>query len=303
MHIVVTLVEKDFLYGACALLNSLTNNGFDGKFVIGYRDREGMPAKALAALSKGLESKVEWVQLDTPIHFANYKPWFMQSVFDRNPEARKVTYMDPDIVFLAPFDWIETWSDGGPAVCADVNWMMPAEHPTRHEWLRLSGMTAQRELDLFFNVGFLSVRREDAGFLGLWKDLIKGVGSRYNPLDGKGDIADWRKGGRWMPFCSPNQDTLNLALMVWDGEVTTLGPDVMGFTAVGLLPHALGSDKPWQKKYVRDALLGLPPRQIDKVFWSDVAQRPIRTYTGLHIALRRASVAVAASIGRFYRRS
>jgi len=45
MHIVVTLVERDFIYGACALLNSLTNNGFDGKFVIGYRDHEGMPAK------------------------------------------------------------------------------------------------------------------------------------------------------------------------------------------------------------------------------------------------------------------
>jgi hypothetical protein len=261
-----------------------------------------MPAKAVSALSKGLEGKVEWVHLDTPIHFGNYKPWFMQSVFDRYPQAHKVTYMDPDIVCVAPFDWIETWSDGGPAVCGDVNWMMPADHPIRHAWVKISGRQPQRELNKYFNSGFLSVRRQDAGFLLLWADLIREVGAHDNPLEGKGDIAEWRKGGRWMPFFSPNQDTLNLALMVWEGEVTTLGPDVMGFTAMGVLPHALGSDKPWRKRYLRDALLGLAPRQVDKVFWSDVAQRPIRTYTGFHIALRRASLAAATIIGRFYRR-
>jgi len=303
MHAVVTLVEGDFLYGACALFNSLTNNGFAGKFVIGYRDREGMPAKALKALSVGSEGRIEWVHLDTPIHFGNYKPWFMQSVFDRYPQAEKVTYMDPDIVCLAPFDWIDSWSNGGPAACADVNWMMPAAHPTRQAWVEISGRAPRRQLNKYFNSGFLSVRRQDADFLQLWADLIRNVGARDNPLEGKGDIAEWRKGGRWMPFFSPNQDTLNLALMVWKGEVTTLGPDVMGFTAMGVLPHALGSDKPWRKRYVLDALAGHAPRQVDKAFWSNQAQRPIRACSEFCIALRRASLAVAAGIGRFYRRS
>lgn len=303
MHIVVTLVERDFLYGACALLNSLINSGFDGKFVIGYRDREGMPAKALSALSNGLEGKVEWVHLDTPMHFGNYKPWFMQAVFDRYPQARKVTYFDPDIVCLAPFEWIDTWSDGGPAVCADVNWMMPAGHPTRHAWLEISGRHAKRHLNKYFNSGFLSVRRQDAGFLQLWAELIQSVGTRDNPLEGKGDIANWRKGGRWMPFYSPNQDTLNLALMVWEGEVTTLGPDVMGLTAIGVLPHALGADKPWKKSYLGDALMGRAPRHVDKEFWSDIGQLPIRFHSGFYIALRRVALAIASGIGRFYRRS
>lgn len=302
MHIVATLVERDFLYGACTLFNSLTENGFAGKFVIGYRDREGMPAKVLAVLSKRLNSKVDWMQLDTPIHFGNYKPWFMQSVFDRYPEAGKVTYMDPDIVCLSPFDWIDSWSDRGPAVCADVNWMMPADHPTRRAWVDISGCSPRRKLNQYFNSGFLSVRRQNAGFLQLWADLIQRVGEHDNPLKGKGDIADWRKGGRWMPFFSPNQDTLNLALMVWEGEVTTLGPDVMGFTAIGVLPHALGSDKPWRKKYLAKALAGMPPTQADKAFWN-CAKTPVPVFPGSTVAFKKLAMLAASFIGRFYRRS
>jgi hypothetical protein len=302
MHIVVTLVERDFIYGACTLFNSLTNSGFEGTFVIGYRDREGMPTKALEALSKGAKGKVEWRQQETPMHFGNYKPWFMQSVLDQYPQAGKVTYMDPDIVCLAPFDWIDSWSDGGPAVCADVNWMMPADHPTRHAWLEISGCHPKRQLNEYFNSGFLSVRREDAGFLQLWSGLIKRVGANDNPLEGKGDIAAWRKGGRWMPFLSPNQDTLNLALMVWEGQVTTFGPDAMGFNATGFLPHALGSDKPWRKKYFRNALAGRPPTQADKAFWR-YTSFPTRPFSKSRIFFTRLAISISVAVGRFYRRS
>lgn len=301
MHFVVTLVERDFLYGACALFNSLANNGFTGQFVIGYRERAGMPPKALEVLSKDVKDKIEWMQLDAPIHFGNYKPWFMQSVFDRYPQARKVTYMDPDIVCLAPFDWLDSWSDGGPAVCADVNWMMPADHPTRRAWVEISGCVPQRKLNEYFNSGFLSLRRQDAVFLQLWADLIQRVGAQDNPLEGMGNIADWRKGGRWMPFFSPNQDTLNLALMLWERELTTLGPDVMGFAAKGILPHALGSDKPWRKRYIRSALRGRSPTQADKAFWRYISS-PVCPYSQTRILFTRVAISISAAIGRFYRR-
>jgi hypothetical protein len=302
MHIVVTLVEGDFLKGACALFNSLVSNGFSGKFVIGFRDHAGMPKDVIDAISKSASARIDWMRVETPMHFGNFKPWFMQDVFERFPEARKVTYMDPDIVCLCPFDWIDSWSDGGPTACADVNWMMPPNHPTRHEWLRLSGLTAQRELELYFNSGFLSVRREDAGFLELWADLIKGIGSRDNPLDGEGDIAQWRKGGRWLPFFSPNQDTLNLALMAWPENVTTLGPDVMGFSATGVLPHALGANKPWRKAYLSQALCGTGPSQADKMFW-EYADSPVQVFPWWKVAAKRVAVAAAAALARFYRRN
>ena len=68
----------------------------------------------------------------------------------------------------------------------------------------------------------MSLRREDMGYLELWNKLINQYGSTNNPIDGKGDIGNWRKGGRWLPFMSTDQDTLNIALMAWEGSITAL---------------------------------------------------------------------------------
>lgn len=300
MHVVATLVERDFIYGACALLNSLQANGFRGKFVIGCRDKITMPVGALRALEKS-GSDFDWMLLDTPMHFANYKPWFMQSLFKKHSEAHKVTYIDPDVVCLCPFSWLDTWCETGPAVCADVNWMMPHNHPTRHAWLQGAGLSPKSNLDIYYNSGFVSVQRGDAGFLALWADILAGVGGKDNSLEGKGDTADWRKGGRWLPFWSTDQDALNLALMQWDGQITTFGADAMGFTTTGLLPHALGSDKPWRKKYLRNALAGQPPTQADKAFWKHVSS-PVRPFSEIRILFTRVAISISAAIGRFYRR-
>lgn len=303
-HIVVTLVEGDFIYGAMTLLNSLVRNGFSGRFIVGVRTGGTLPFNAVSAVTNadipGVEVEVRPV--DTSYHFTNYKPTFMQDVARAFADSEKITYMDPDIVVCCPFAWIDSWCDGGPVVCGDVNWMMPADHPTRHAWLAISGLKARRRLDVFFNGGFLSVRRVDLGFLELWAGLIANFGSRDNALDAKGDISKWRHGGRWLPFFSPNQDTLNLAAMVWEGNLTTLGPDVMGFIANGILPHALGVDKPWRKAYLSQALCGTGPSQADKMFW-EYADSPVQVFPWWKVAAKRVAVAAAAALARFYRRS
>jgi len=297
----VTLAERDFLYGAAVLLNSLVRNQFSGRFIIGVRPDARLPKDVVEALERahitGVE--VELRRIDTTYHFTNYKAEFLLEVSQQFSNCLKLTYMDPDIVVCCPFEWIDTWSDGGPAVCGDVNWMMPADHPTRREWLAISGLSAQRRLDVFFNGGFLSVRREDLGFVKLWSDLIEKFGGRDNSLEGKGDIADWRHGGRWLPFFSPNQDTLNLAAMTWAGRLTTLGPDVMGFLGLGLLPHAVGADKPWRKNYLTQALAGRPPTQADKAFW-DYARTPVPVVSRSKATVRQLALQAASFIGRFY---
>jgi hypothetical protein len=300
MHIVGTLVERDFIYGACALFNSLQAHGFRGKFVIGYRDKDAMPVGAVNSLEKS-ESDLDWMKLETPMHFANYKPWFMQSLFGVYKNADKVTYIDPDIVCLCPSSWLETWCESGPAVCADVNWMMPHNHPMRHEWLQLAALSPKRNLDIYYNSGFVSVRRSDIGFLALWSNILSSVGGKDNPLDGTGDTAEWRRGGRWLPFWSADQDALNLALMQWDGQLATFGADAMGFNGTGILPHALGADKPWRRKYLRNALAGRPPSQADKAFWTYISA-PARPWSESRTFLTRLAISVSAAIGRFYRR-
>lgn len=301
MHYIVTLVERDFLYGASALYNSLIANSFSGIFVIGFRELATLPASAKQALEINTVN-IEWHKLETKLHFANYKPQFMQQVLDLHADCTKITYIDPDIVLSCPFQWIDSWADGGPAVCGDVNWWMPATHPTRRQWLATTGLIPYHKLDLYFNSGFVSVRRDHRAFLDLWTELIERWGNSDNPLDGKGDIGSWRKGGRWLSFMSPNQDTLNIALMCWKGTITTLGPDVMGFSGFGVLPHAVGSGKPWRKNYILEALKGIPPRQVDKVFWRH-ASKPVNPYHGVFVFFRRLSISIASIISRVYKQN
>jgi hypothetical protein len=297
---IATLVEGDFLYGATVLLNSAVANGFSGRFVIGCRDRSHLPQMLVAKLEdSGL--RVEFLPVETAWHLANYKPFFLRQVFDRYPECGTLTYMDPDIVVCCPFAWIGSWSEGGPAVCADVNWMMPPEHPTRREWLAALGEQTRRDLHLYFNSGFLSLRREDKEFLSLWGRLVESVGGRDVRLDGKGDIEVWRHGGRWMPFFTPDQDTLNLALMLWEGGITTLGPDAMGFAGFGILPHAVGVDKPWRKRFLASALSGRPPRDVDKAYWRHAAG-PVRAHSAREVAAKPLTISLCAALGRIYRR-
>lgn len=301
MHIVVTLVERDFLYGACILYNSLIRNGFDGLFVIGFRHPGKLPASARITFKQHPE-KVVWSELDTPLHFTNFKPHFMQQVLETYPACTTITYLDPDIVVNCPYHWIASWAEGGPAVCGDVNWRMPANHPTRRQWLQHTGLQAHHQLGLYFNGGFVSVRREDQAFLGRWKDLIERWGNSDNPLDGKGDIGAWRNGGRWLPFMAPDQDALNIAVMCWEGSITTLEPEVMGFAGFGELPHAVGSNKPWRRNYLLEALRGIPPRYVDRVFWSN-ASHPLQPYKKWYLSYKRLTIAFASLFSRFYRKT
>lgn len=298
MHLVVTLVERDFLYGACVLYNSLCRNGFEGKFIIGYRGPSSLPLRPFRAL-QGINGSVRFIELDTPMHFTNYKPTFMQEVLLLYPDATRISYIDPDIVVNCPFYWLESWCDGGPAVCSDVNWFMPAQHPTRRQWLELSAMEPHHKFELYFNGGFVGLRRDDAGFLELWRNIIDRWGKYDNSLNTQGDIAEWRKEGRWLPFMALDQDALNLALMVWRGPVTTLGPDVMGFAGFGELPHAIGSNKPWRRKYLVEALRGKRVRHVDKIFWN-YAGRPLQALPWFLIKLRIIEMRISSFIGRFY---
>jgi hypothetical protein len=299
MHFVVTLLEKDFLHGAVVLYNSLKRNEFNGFFVIGYRERDALPASACIAFDQHSENVV-WTELDTPLHFTNFKPQFMQQVLESYPECTTITYLDPDVVMNCPFHWIASWADGGPAVCGDVNWRMPSNHPTRRLWLARTGLKLHHQLDLYFNGGFVSVKRNDLAFLNLWKDIMIRWGAADTRLDTQGDISQWRnEGGRWLPFMAVDQDALNIAAMCWEGSITTLGPEVMGFAGFGELPHAVGNGKPWKRSYLLHALQGKPPRYVDKVFWR-YADRPLGLYSAPRRLWIRFSLVLASLIGRFY---
>jgi hypothetical protein len=311
MNLVVTLAERDFFYGACTLFNSLVKHGFDGTFLVGCRKMSDVPGFLKSSISQFSDEHancdgpcLKFIHVDTTWHFANYKPLFMRQVLDAYPTCSTIYYLDPDIVVAAPWRWFEESAKGGPVVAADVNWCMPSTHPTRRQWISLiheAGDKCNNNFSLYFNSGMLGLHRKDQRFLELWHNYTVMFGSIKNPLDGKGDIGVWRQGGRWDVIHSPNQDTLNMAAMAWPTSLVTFGPDLMGFLNGWIaLPHAIGSAKPWRRKYLREALAGKPPRLVDKIFW-DHASSPIRVYTTFKIRRMKLTILLASFLGRFYR--
>src|SRR6266513_2022757 len=101
--VVCTLFEGDYHFGLAALINSLVRNGFAGAVVAGYRGALPPWIDQLTPLnSKSYQvlpgTRVEFVPLETPIHFANLKAEFIQRVIGERNHSGYIWYFDPDIV-------------------------------------------------------------------------------------------------------------------------------------------------------------------------------------------------------------
>jgi hypothetical protein len=306
MHAVATLLEKDFLFGAAVLYNSLVKNGFDGVFVVGCKSPSTLPKAVIQEMQVRRDGLpvVEFLEVSTEWHLTNFKAHFLLSLFQSRPDFDKITYLDPDIVFATcPWAWVDSWPDHGPALCGDVNWRLPSEHPTRHEWnvwIQKTGHRSRSTDGIYFNGGLLGIKRDDVRFLELWNQFIQCASGKKN-LSVQGDIDQWRRGMRSNPFLTPDQDALNMAAMSWEGRLSTLGPDAMGFTSGQVFfPHAVGANKPWRRQFLLEAVLGKPPRLVDKLFWQN-AGHPIAICSRATIAVQRANLTLAAFVGRFYR--
>lgn len=294
------------------LFNSLVAHGFEGVFVAGCRSLEDVPLRERAAVEEfrdkvflPVSARWEWITVETPWHFTNYKPQFMQQVLEAYPDCSSIVYLDPDIVVCAPWHWIEASTKYGPVMAADVNFWLPHMHPTRHQWtcmIEQAGHRCSHSFDLYFNGGLLGIQRHDRAFLDLWIQINNEFGASTNPLDAKGDIGDWMRGGRWDAMTGNDQDSLNMAAMAWPNPLSTFGPDLMGFSGGWIgLPHAIGSAKPWRRRYLREAIAGNPPRQADREFWAHAAL-PISVYTQFQIIRQQLAIKIASFLGRFYRR-
>ena len=301
MNIIVTLAEYDHIKGALVLYNSLKQNGFDGLFVIGYRNIDSLSSESTEFIEK--TDDLVFKMINPKRHFTNYKPNFMKDILSEY-DGESVTYIDPDIVVNCPADYIISWCKHGPSVCADVNYHMPSNHPSRIKWQDITKFSAERNLELYFNGGFLSVMRQDCDFLDIWIKLIDEYGGKYDPLDGKGDISDWRKSNRWDTIFSLDQDTLNIALMVYEKSIVTLGPDAMGFVDGGikLIPHAIGKNKPWRRRYILDAIKGKPPRYVDIIFWK-YSCYPCPAFKKDALKLKKLEIKLSQVVSRFIRKS
>jgi hypothetical protein len=302
---VCTLFERDYHLGAAGLVNSLHASGFRGRFICGYRGDlpfwaepyQPGPKATKVRMLDGIE--IIFLPLSTTSHFSNYKPTFLLEIWKEiAPDAPKLYYLDPDIVIKCPWDVMERWAEGGIAFCEDVNFYRPSRHPFRlawHDWLRSQNIVPNAPpRERYYSGGFIGVPIAVRSFLELWRDII----ARASHITGS-----LKHGDPTSLFHSADQDALNIALMCADVTINATGPEGMDFFPGGdMLSHAIGSQKPWRGGFVPNALRGYPPSKANKTFFN-YAEEPIPIFSAFSLTRLNVTLALAAFIGRFYRRN
>lgn len=305
---VCTLFEGHYHMGVGALANSLSASGFQGILWAGYRGEIPPWAGAIREETGGISRfrvsetfEIAFVLLETTLHFAYFKPDFLERVLsDLARGCASAIYIDPDIVVKCPWHLIERWPSGGVALVQDVHSAMPPRHPMRLAWLevlRRRGLAATCPRDRYYSTGFVGIDRGHRVLLGAWKLMIGVVLSEIGADCGvkHGDAASL--------FHSTDQDALNMALMTLPIQVNAAGSEAMDFATGGyLLSHAIGTPKPWEGKFLQEAIKGFPPTLSSKAFLKN-ASGPIQMFAPARKAWMALMLGVGSAIGRFYRRA
>ncbi|HET7422996.1 MAG TPA: hypothetical protein VFJ92_05515 [Gemmatimonadales bacterium] len=309
--IVCTLFEGAYHYGVGALANSLYAAGYRGSMWVGYRG--ALPPWARGAgqgrgcweVPVASDFKLHFVEMPAGRHLTNQKPEFMLRLWDEHcPEADALFYFDPDITNRGPWRFYEEWVSHGVALCEDVYPVFPADHPWRAAWREFAernGHPVRRELGRQYSAGFVGLhRRYGRPLLTVWQHLLECC-----MAEGWVD-PNLIRSESVSPYLYDDQQVLNLALMVYTGPMSTVGGEGMDFGRPGKImshaAHAASNGKPWGKRAITQALLGVPPSPADKLYWQHTRQ-PIQLYSRPRYLWRKAALRAAAAIGRFVKRS
>ena len=302
---IFTLYEGNYHQGVAALINSAIAAGFDGSFIVGYRDNRPPWVQTLKAVADEEymvgENRLIFYQVDAERHLGYHKPFAALELLDRFPEIERLFYADPDVTFIAPWQFFENWVNLGMALVEDSNFPRVAlNHPWRAIWRELldrAGLkTSGTERESYANSGFFGVTRRDHDLLKAWTDLTLAF-EAGGESTGTFDMVE-----RWKGVVG-DQDLLAAVMMSWAGPVSIMGPEAMGFTGYYfILSHAIESPKPWEKSYFLGALNGVPPTPAADKFLKAVAGA-IQPYSKNDYLLRRLDFKAAKLVARVWRRA
>jgi hypothetical protein len=300
-EVIVTLSEKRYHYGVAALINSLVKAGFKGLFVVGYKGELPFWLNQL----KRQESEyiineyftLKFVLLDVPMHFGYYKPFLLKEVLGY-PLTETAYYFDPDIVVVAPWQFISSWSNSGAvALCMDNAFpFVHRNHPWRKEWKKLAkdaGVDGEEnDINFYINSGFIGVNKYQAELLDRWISLTH----QYSKEGG--NIQMFEKDGH--RAYKGDQDLLNAAMTVSaDINMSIIGTEGMGFAYPHyLMLHAVESTKPWDNNFIKETVLrGKRPTGAAKGFVNNCSY-PIQVYSPFKLQLKKLNVKIASALSR-----
>jgi len=318
---ICTLFEGHYHYGVAALSNSLYKQGFRGTVYVGYRG--DLPSWALKGKKEAVGiwegaitlSPVEGIQLvflslSTTYSLTNYKPDFMLELWEgpaKNADA--FFYFDPDIVIDDSWSCFEQWVNCGVAVCEDVNSPLQEFHPRRVGWRKYFSkydISLNFKNQTYVNGGFVGLLKKDILFLTTWITLQEKMGIAIGGLENSifsklvYNSTIFKTEG-FQIFDKSDQDALNATIEVYNGSISFLGKEGMGFIpGKATMLHALGSDKPWNVKLILKAFKGRIPRFVDEYYWKHT-DMPIIAHTKGEIWRKKIAIKISKFIGRFYK--
>ena len=318
---ICTLFEGHYHYGVATLSNSLYNQGFRGKIFVGYRGalpswilkgkKEPVGKWQEAITLKPIEGlELVFLPLNTQYSLTNYKPDFMLELWQGvAKEAEAMFFFDPDIVVVDSWACFEQWAQYGVAVSEDINSPLPEFHPRRIGWrsyFKKYGIELQFVNEIYVNGGFVGLVKKDIHFLTLWIQLQEGmsdaIGGLVNSIfskEGRDSTIAPMIGFQY--FDKSDQDALNATIEAYNGVVSHIGKEGMGFVSGQIMMyHALGGQKPWLINYLAWVMEGKPPRDLDVAYFKNVND-PILSNTHWEIKKKKISIKAAKFIGRFYK--
>lgn len=305
-QVICSLFEGDFHFGLAALINSIVRGGFKGLFWIGCRGELPAWTQPLKRRDNGLfevgDALLGFETIEGSRHFGQFKPEFLAKTIDRGLASKLIWYFDPDITVRCSWSFFEMWAQHGVGLCQEtIMGTMPSRHPIRSEWMRMAREAGWgeplRQQERYYNSGFVGLDIAHHAFLAQWMAAIR--------LANANGVApgQFQKGSRQQVFYTVDQDTLNIATMYAAVPFSPIGPEGMGFKPGGFtMYHTVGRAKPWRRKFVRDALRGIPPWNGDK-HYLECASGPLHAYSPGALSSLRLRASIATFLGRFYRRS
>lgn len=302
--VLITLYEGNYSSGVASMINSAIASGFRGHVLIFHREKN-LPHWTTRLSPTGQNSfevagcQIDFHRSNPPRHFGYHKPFAALEALKTFPDCDAVIYADPDIAFLAPWVFFTNWFSQGVAYCLDSNFpYLPADHPWRAAWRRLFTAATGKDTHscpTYPNSGFFAVRRSDSAFLEDWAKLTSTFETQ------NGNTKSFSMSQRHLPVTG-DQDLMAATLMGWNGPLSSLGPEGMGFTGHHfLLSHDIAPVKAWNCNFIIDALRGFPPSKSSSFFFQ-FCNSPIAIYTPNELLRKKVALQIAKAIGRIWKR-
>lgn len=295
-----TLFSGTHHFGAAALINSLCMNGFRGEIIVGVQGELpdwlekrafGCPIPLTPTVS------LSAIHVSNSDHLTNQKPTFVKSLLAKDPGSH-IFYFDADVVVETDWQFFEKWLTYGVPVCGHA-YEYPETHPFRKEWSEMAsglGVSINRTPRDYLNAGFFGVTNALIGFVDIWERFNQMLPQYGFKLTGFIDQHDasyaWKMG---------DQAAMNLAAMCFDGPLSVMGGESMGFRRQGFaMTHFTGSYKPWNRQFLARAVRGLPPTfAVNR--WLNYLDGPIKPFDPSEVIRMRKQALWASRLGRFYR--